>query len=87
MGKDLFLAAFRGEATECPPAWEQAFSSDVAGEILGREAYLGAMLLSWVNTWFYQELMAAMRRHIEAGTFDDFRREWAGRLSASEPHH
>ncbi len=45
--KDLFMAAFRGEATARPPAWEQAFSSDVAGEILGREAYLGSMLLHY----------------------------------------
>ncbi|NPV10104.1 MAG: hypothetical protein HPY83_19350 [Anaerolineae bacterium] len=45
--KERFMAAFRGEATEHPPAWEQAFSSDVAGEILGREAYVGSMLLQY----------------------------------------
>jgi queuine tRNA-ribosyltransferase len=31
--------------------------------------YLGAMLLSWVNTAFYQELMGAMRAAIEDGRF------------------
>jgi queuine tRNA-ribosyltransferase len=30
---------------------------------------LGSMLLSWVNTAFYQELMAAMRAAIEEGRF------------------
>ena len=48
--------------------------------------YLGAMLLSWVNTWFYQELMTAIRAHIEAGTFADFRRDYSDRLNAPEPH-
>jgi len=47
--KELMLAAFEGRATERPPAWEQAFSSDVAGEILGREAYTGAMLLQYTE--------------------------------------
>ena len=46
---------------------------------------LGAMLLSWANTWFYQELMAAMRTHIEAGTFEAFRRQYAARLNNAEP--
>jgi hypothetical protein len=53
--KELFLAAFRGEATKRPPAWEQAFSSDVAGEILGRQAHTGAMLLH------YHEALASVK--------------------------
>ena len=48
--------------------------------------YLGAMLLSWANTWFYQELMTAIRAHIEAGTFADFRRDYSDRLNSPEPH-
>ncbi|MFN0219788.1 MAG: tRNA guanosine(34) transglycosylase Tgt [Hyphomicrobium sp.] len=32
--------------------------------------YLGAMILSWVNTVFYQDLMAAMRAAIEESRFD-----------------
>ena len=31
---------------------------------------LGSMLLSWANTAFYQELMAAMRDAIAEGRFD-----------------
>ena len=46
--------------------------------------YLAAMLTSWSNTWFYQELMAAMRAAIAAGQFDDFVREHKERLSAPE---
>ncbi|MBE8220692.1 MAG: tRNA guanosine(34) transglycosylase Tgt [Alphaproteobacteria bacterium] len=34
--------------------------------------YLGAMLLSWHNLAFYQELMAAMRAAILENRFDDF---------------
>ena len=50
---DLFLAAFRGEATSRPPAWEQAFASNVASEILGRPAATGAVILH------YQEAVAS----------------------------
>ena len=38
--------------------------------------YLGAMLLSWHNLAFYQQLMAAMRTAIEAGNFAEFRSEF-----------
>lgn len=43
--------------------------------------YLGAMLLTWHNLAFYQDLMARMRASIEAGRFekfyDDFKAEQA----------
>ena len=35
--------------------------------------YLGAMLLTWHNLAFYQELMAAMRAAIDEGRFEDFK--------------
>ena len=41
--------------------------------------YLGAMLLSWHNLAFYQELMAAMRTAIEAERFEDFKAEFYAR--------
>ena len=44
--------------------------------------YLGAMLTSWSNTWFYQELMAAMRAAIAEGRFADFAREHKDRLNS-----
>jgi queuine tRNA-ribosyltransferase len=31
------------------------------------------MLLSWANTWFYQDLMARMRDAIARGRFAEFR--------------
>ncbi len=46
--------------------------------------YLGSMLLSWANTWFYQELMAAMRAAIAGGRFEAFRREHSDRLAKAE---
>lgn len=38
--------------------------------------YLGAMLLTWHNLAFYQELMAGMRTAIEEGRFEDFKSEF-----------
>jgi len=47
--------------------------------------YLGAMLLSWANTWFYQELMAAARTAISNGQFEAFVATHKDRLNAPEP--
>ncbi len=47
--RERFLAAFEGKATDRPPA------SDVASEILGREAYMGSVMLH------YQEAAAAVK--------------------------
>ena len=46
--------------------------------------YLGAMLLSWHNLAFYQELMAAMRAAIEVGKFEDFRAEFYEKQRAGD---
>jgi len=53
--RERFLAAFEGKATDRPPAYEQAFASDVASEILGREAHTGSVMLH------YQEAVAAVK--------------------------
>lgn len=37
---------------------------------------LGAVLLTWHNLHFYQNLMANMRDHIEAGTFETFQKQF-----------
>ena len=49
---------------------------------------LGGMMLSWVNTVFYQDLMAAMRAAIAEGRFDAWAEETKARISArtSGPH-
>ncbi|WP_072390409.1 tRNA guanosine(34) transglycosylase Tgt [Hyphomicrobium sp. CS1GBMeth3] len=44
--------------------------------------YLGAMILSWVNTVYYQELMAAMRAAIEEGRFVTWAEETKARIAA-----
>jgi queuine tRNA-ribosyltransferase len=46
--------------------------------------YLGAMLLSWHNLAFYQELMAAMRAAIEVGKFEDFRTDFYEKQKAGD---
>ena len=43
--------------------------------------YLGAMIMSWANTVFYQELMAAMRAAIAEGRFQSWRVETLARLA------
>jgi queuine tRNA-ribosyltransferase len=49
---------------------------------------LGAMLLSYANVQFYQELMARARDAIEAGRFagfaDDVRRRYGGASDEEE---
>jgi queuine tRNA-ribosyltransferase len=45
--------------------------------------YLGAMLMSWANTHFYQELMQAMRAAIAEGRFASWREETLARLAGN----
>jgi queuine tRNA-ribosyltransferase len=50
-----------------------------AGEIIA------AMLLTWHNLTFYQDLMTAMRKAIADGVQDDWRRDFMARQSALDP--
>ena len=52
----------------CPAARD--YSRAYLHHLIRSGEYLGAMLLSWVNTWFYQELMAAMRKAIAEKRFE-----------------
>lgn len=45
--------------------------------------YLGAMLMSWANTHFYQELMQAMRQALAEGRFATWREETLRRLAGN----
>ncbi len=68
--------------SSCPAAqYSRAYLHHLvkSGEILG------AMLLSWANIHFYQELMARVRAAIEAGSFDDFAKEMGRRYSDTGP--
>jgi queuine tRNA-ribosyltransferase len=54
-------------ASACPAARD--YSRAYLHHLVRSEEYLGAMLLSWANIAFYQELMAAMRAAIVEGRF------------------
>jgi queuine tRNA-ribosyltransferase len=61
------LAPLDTEST-CPAARD--YSRAYLHHLVRSGEYLGAMLLSWVNTAFYQELMVAMRTAIAHNRFE-----------------
>ena len=63
----------------CPAA--RYYSRAYLHHLVKSGEYLGAMILSWVNTVFYQDLMAAMRAAIAEERFDDWAAETAARLA------
>lgn len=69
-------------ASACPAARD--YSRAYLHHLVKSGEYLGSMLLSWANTAFYQELMAAMRDAISAGRFPAWAEETKRRL-AGEP--
>jgi queuine tRNA-ribosyltransferase len=64
----------------CPAA---SYARAYLHHLVRAEETLGAMLLSWANVHFYQELMDRAREAIAAGTFaafaEDVRRRYASR--------
>ena len=66
-------------ASSCPAARD--YSRAYLHHLVKSEEYLGAMLLSWANVAFYQELMAAMRSAIADGRFAAWAAETKARLS------
>jgi len=66
--------------SSCPAARD--YSRAYLHHLMRSGEYLGAMLLSWVNTVFYQELMAAMRAAIAEERFDAWAEETKARLAA-----
>ncbi len=71
------------EKSTCPACRD--YSRAYIHHLIKSGEYLGSMLLTWANTWFYQELMAAMRLAIAEGRFEAFRREWEPRVNTAEP--
>ncbi|HML28809.1 MAG TPA: tRNA guanosine(34) transglycosylase Tgt, partial [Hyphomicrobium sp.] len=65
----------------CPAARD--YSRAYVHHLIKSGEYLGAMILSWVNTVFYQDLMAAMRAAIAEGRFEDWAAETKARIIAS----
>ena len=63
-------------ASSCPAARD--YSRAYLHHLVKSQEYLAAMLLSWANVAFYQELMAAMRAAIAEGRFA----AWAAQTKA-----
>jgi queuine tRNA-ribosyltransferase len=63
----------------CPAARD--YSRAYLHHLVKSGEYLGAMILSWVNTVFYQDLMAAMREAIAEDRLDAFAAETTARLA------
>jgi len=66
----------------CPAARD--YSRAYLHHLVRSGEMLGSMLLSWVNTAFYQELMAAMRQAIEEDCFAAWSVETKARLRGGE---
>jgi queuine tRNA-ribosyltransferase len=67
----------------CPAARD--YSRAYLHHLMKSGEYLGAMLLSWANTAFYQELMVAIRQAIADDRYADFIALHKARLSVNEP--
>jgi queuine tRNA-ribosyltransferase len=66
-------------ASTCPAARD--YSRAYLHHLVKSGEYLGAMLLSWANVAFYQQLMGAMREAIAEGRFDPWSAETKARLA------
>ncbi len=65
----------------CPAARD--YSRAYLHHLVKSQEILGAMLVSWANVHFYQDLMGRMRAAIRDGCFEDFARETLARLNGS----
>ena len=70
-------------SSSCPAARD--YSKAYIHHLIKSGELLGAMLLSWVNTAFYQDLMAAMRLAISEGRFASWVDEVKPRLAGRAP--
>ena len=58
------------EACGCPAC--RHYTRAYLHHLFRSEEILGAMLLTYHNIWFYQDLMRTIRKEIESGTYTDF---------------
>ena len=58
------------EASDCPAARD--YSRAYLHHLVKSDEILGAMLLTWNNLWYYQDLMRGLRAAIAAGRLADF---------------
>lgn len=69
--------------SSCPPA--RTYSRAYLHHLVKSGEYLGAMALTWINTVFFQDLMAGMRSAIEAGTFQEWKKDTLARVARNAP--
>ena len=65
--------------SSCPAA--NQYSKAYLHHLMKSGEYLAAMLLTWSNVHFYQELMAAIRKAIMEDCFEEFARETLEKIS------
>ena len=70
------------EDCACPACRD--YSRAYLSHLVRTDEILGLMLLTWHNLHYYQQLMAAMRQAIEAGTFNDFSAAFAAEQAAGD---
>lgn len=81
-------AAFRAdprpldELSTCPAARD--YSRAYLHHLVRSNEYLGAMLLSWANIHFYQQVMGDARAAISEGRFADFAQEFKSRYCSGD---
>ncbi len=68
--------------SSCPAARD--YSRAYLHHLIRSKEHLGSMLVSWSNTCFFQELMAAMRAAIQDGTFADWAEAHLQKFDAPE---
>jgi queuine tRNA-ribosyltransferase len=71
--------------SDCPAARD--YSRAYLHHLVRSGEYLGAMLLSWTNTAFYQQLMAAMRSAIAEDRFAAWAEKTKRRLASTDARH
>ena len=63
------------ETSSCPASSQ--YSRAYLHHLTKSQEILGAMLLTWNNVWYYQDLMANLRAAIETGTVEEFATQFA----------
>jgi len=68
--------------SDCPVSRD--YSKAYLHHLFKSGEYLAPMVLSWHNTWFFQDLMARIRASIEDGTFPALRAELSARWETTK---
>ena len=71
------------DACACPAC--KGYSRAYLHHLVMAKEILGAMLLTWHNLHYYQDLMAAMRQAINEGAFETFAAAFAAEQAVKEP--